>query len=588
MKSLVMPFEAAPDAIRRVSSPLPLYGARWVQRAVERLGFGAIGRGLRLRRFARAVGAGLERMGLPGDGVVWLDPEAYRELANAPPGEDERGGAIGSLLTGRCLLGSELIRIARSHGTGPQEALGSAEALVRAGAALRFAAVEVDELGAVCRRCGSRDGIYPEQCAHCGSPFCPRCSRCAAMGTAKGCEPLYAMEAPLLDPEAPQNEGCPGEGGRLDPRLVASLSEAQRRAFEALQAGVCVRFEAGGNPRAPGGCLVWAVTGAGKTEVAFGAADQVLQRGGRVLFATPRREIAAEVAARAERAFRGWPVRLLMGRSGAGSRAQAAGSGWSRPLGQELIVATTHQALRFFRAFALVILDEFDAFPYAGSDMLGMAVERAAHPGGFGVIMSATPGQAQVDRVRRRGWTVIYIPARYHGRPLPVPQIWVHGAMRRWEEAPDDPGRVPEFIRNWLHGRRPGTRVLVFCPTVERVEKVARALRASACHSRHPGRDRIVAEFAASRERVLVTTTLLERGVTFAGVDVLVLFADQDGVFDEAALVQMAGRCGRSPDRPEGRVLFAAATRSRAMRRAVESIAAMNERARAAGLLRLV
>lgn len=53
----------------------------------------------------------------------------------------------------------------------------------------------------------------------------------------------------------------------------------------------------------------------------------------------------------------------------------------------------------------------------------------------------------------------------------------------------------------------------------------------------------------------LVTTTILERGVTFAGLNVLVLGAD-DELFNSASLVQIAGRVGRSTQCPDGDVVF--------------------------------
>ena len=53
----------------------------------------------------------------------------------------------------------------------------------------------------------------------------------------------------------------------------------------------------------------------------------------------------------------------------------------------------------------------------------------------------------------------------------------------------------------------------------------------------------------------LVTTSILERGVTFPEIDVYVLGAD-DPVFSSSALVQIAGRAGRSQSRPTGRVVF--------------------------------
>ena len=86
----------------------------------------------------------------------------------------------------------------------------------------------------------------------------------------------------------------------------------------------------------------------------------------------------------------------------------------------------------------------------------------------------------------------------------------------------------------------------------------------------------------AMRERqlsFLVTTTILERGVTFPGIDVGVLGADEE-VFSTAALVQIAGRVGRSKERPGGAVTFWVQENSRHIEEAKQQIKSMNRRAR--------
>jgi competence protein ComFA len=87
--------------------------------------------------------------------------------------------------------------------------------------------------------------------------------------------------------------------------------------------------------------------------------------------------------------------------------------------------------------------------------------------------------------------------------------------------------------------------------------------------------------------RLLVTTTILERGVTVPKSDVFILDADSE-LFDEAALIQMAGRAGRSKDDPAGRVVFAAPQWTRSQSLAVRQIKAMNRIARKGGYLRSV
>jgi competence protein ComFA len=85
--------------------------------------------------------------------------------------------------------------------------------------------------------------------------------------------------------------------------------------------------------------------------------------------------------------------------------------------------------------------------------------------------------------------------------------------------------------------------------------------------------------------RLLVTTTILERGVTIPKSDVFILDADAP-IFDAAALVQMAGRSGRSADDPAGHVVFAAREKTRAQAEAVSQIKGMNTLARKKGYLR--
>ncbi|MEY8741167.1 helicase-related protein [Bacillales bacterium AN1005] len=55
--------------------------------------------------------------------------------------------------------------------------------------------------------------------------------------------------------------------------------------------------------------------------------------------------------------------------------------------------------------------------------------------------------------------------------------------------------------------------------------------------------------------KLLITTTILERGVTFPNIDVAVLGAE-DAVFTASALIQIAGRAGRSVKNPFGDVAF--------------------------------
>lgn len=75
----------------------------------------------------------------------------------------------------------------------------------------------------------------------------------------------------------------------------------------------------------------------------------------------------------------------------------------------------------------------------------------------------------------------------------------------------------------------------------------------------------------------LITTTILERGVTFPRIDVLIIGAD-DKTFSENALVQIAGRVGHSADRPIGLVQAYVQHINLKVRAAQKQIIMMNRR----------
>lgn len=83
---------------------------------------------------------------------------------------------------------------------------------------------------------------------------------------------------------------------------------------------------------------------------------------------------------------------------------------------------------------------------------------------------------------------------------------------------------------------------------------------------------------------MLVTTTILERGVTVANLQVAVLGAEE-AVFSESALVQIAGRVGRSGSAPKGDVFYFHYGKTEAMLRAKRHIQSMNKRAKKQGLI---
>ena len=62
-------------------------------------------------------------------------------------------------------------------------------------------------------------------------------------------------------------------------------------------------------------------------------------------------------------------------------------------------------------------------------------------------------------------------------------------------------------------------------------------------------------QFRLKKFFCLVTTTILERGITIDNLQVVVLFANHK-VFNYQTLIQIAGRVGRNTKHPKGEVIF--------------------------------
>ena len=283
--------------------------------------------------------------------------------------------------------------------------------------------------------------------------------------------------------------------------------------------------------------LIHAVCGAGKTELILESAAKMLGRGKKVCFAIPRRQVVLELSERLQACFPHAQVTAVCG-------------GHTEVTDGDLIVCTTHQLYRYYQAFDLLILDEPDAFPFRGNPVLHGIAETACR--GTKIYLTATPDETMRRRVKEGTLLELKLNKRPHGHPVPVPKIIT---------APS-PVLLYVLLR-WLKGRN--TPRMVFVPTIREAGLMTRFLGlflpCRCVTSKQENRDRIIAAFRKEKAGVLVATTVMERGVTVPGCDICVFHADH-GVFDEASLIQMAGRAGRTFEQPDGEVLFLQMKRS--------------------------
>lgn len=409
-----------------------------------------------------------------------------------------------------------------------------------------------------CLRCGNKKdsllGVIP--CLNCQSTHL-YCRNCIEMGRVMECERLYRWigKAPSW---LVHDNPCTWEGELTKPQQQASsrIVEAINKEGEEL--------------------LVWAVCGAGKTEMLFQGITTALKQGKRICLATPRADVVRELKPRFQQAFANVSVQALYG----GSQDRDATA--------QLILATTHQLLRFKKAFDVMIIDEIDAFPYHADPSLPFATSRAKKSTCTTIYLTATPRKNQQSLITRKKLPHIFVPIRYHGYPLPVPQMKMTLSLKKDLQKYQPPATFITWVNKRQNSRR---QLLIFVPSISLAEQITNSIRRilleekiieknnaiDFVHAEDPWREEKVQQFRNKELKIIITTTILERGVTFPSVDVAILDAGHD-VFDEAALVQIAGRAGRSADDPTGEVIFFHDGKTEAMIQAISSIKQMNQR----------
>ncbi|MFU2164278.1 DEAD/DEAH box helicase [Streptococcus pluranimalium] len=312
--------------------------------------------------------------------------------------------------------------------------------------------------------------------------------------------------------------------------------------------------------------LVHAVTGAGKTEMIYELVAKVIDNGGHVCLASPRIDVCLELFKRLERDF-SCPIDLLHGESKPYS-------------GAPLVIATTHQLLKFYKCFDLILVDEVDAFPYLDNKMLYHAVRTAKKDSGMMVFMTATSTD-ELDRQVKQGLlNRLTLSRRFHGNPLIEPKtIWLSQLEKKVKQ-----GLIPSTLRCYMAKQlRTDYPLLIFVPDiafgqqlkeilVRHFPQVAIGFVASTSLDRLEEVDR----FRTGQLRILISTTILERGVTFPKVDVFVLLAHHR-LYNSSSLTQISGRVGRSMERPTGDLFFFHEGLTRAIQKTKKDIRTMNQ-----------
>ncbi|HWL11993.1 MAG TPA: DEAD/DEAH box helicase [Ureibacillus sp.] len=291
--------------------------------------------------------------------------------------------------------------------------------------------------------------------------------------------------------------------------------------------------------------LVHAVCGAGKTEILFPAVRYALNRGLRVCIATPRTDVVLELFPRFQKVFPNTILHALYGSS-------PVQKGFP-----QLVLSTTHQLFRFENAFDVVIVDEADAFPYTFDQALQKAVLKVKKDQTPMVLVTATPSQQILAKMKKENWSYSFIPKRYHGHPLPVPRY-----ESLWSYDKDiQKGKIPRKLIEWAKAKLANKEpFLIFFPTIQLMQLTIPLFqqldeKILSVHAEDADRKEKVLQLRNEQVPGLLTTTILERGITIKNVQVAVVGAESK-IFTSSALIQISGRVGRNVEFPKGDIVF--------------------------------
>ena len=302
--------------------------------------------------------------------------------------------------------------------------------------------------------------------------------------------------------------------------------------------------------------LVYAVCGSGKTEICLSLIEHCITKGLKVGFAVPRRSVCYELFCRFRNIFRNNKVVSVYG-------------GHHRNIEGDIVCLTTHQLFRYPSYFDLLIMDEIDAFPFKDNDVLQNMFERSIK--GNYVLLTATPTDQLLKEFSKPGKDLLKLFVRFHHNPLPVPKVVLCNDFNIHY-------KLIKQLKTFLEENK---QVFIFVPTIDESIKLSRLLKlffrkGTYVNSKREDNEEIIEDFREKKYQYLVTTAVLERGITMKDLQVIVFHADSS-IYDDHALVQIAGRVGRKKDAPEGEVIFIAKSKTKHIERAISDIIAANQ-----------
>ena len=350
-----------------------------------------------------------------------------------------------------------------------------------------------------CKRCGNKDKNY----FYLGSRgyYCRKCIKFKRILLE---EELYPLEYEL---------SIGGGDYNFNFELTDKQKEASNKCKECLkQSDVLLR----------------AVCGAGKTEIMVESISSYLKENKKVCFAIARREVVIELAERFKNIF---PNNKVVGVYG----------GHHQNIIGDLIVCTTHQLFRYYQTFDLLILDEVDAYPLSGNQtLMNIALNSAK---GNIIFSSATVDDFLKEILSKRNYQELNLYTRPSNKALIIPKVRYNFTLFN-------------LLYLFFLLKKDDERYIIFVPTKSYCKYLymlyKKFISSTYVYSDLKDRDQNIKDFKEGKFRCIFATTVLERGITIPKINVIILDIYKN-IFNEANIIQMLGRVGRSINHPFGK-----------------------------------
>jgi len=280
-----------------------------------------------------------------------------------------------------------------------------------------------------------------------------------------------------------------------------------------------------------------AVCGSGKTEIIFRSIEKAIREGKRVGFAIPRREVTEEIYYRLKEVYPKINIALVYG-------------GHNEFLDGDIIVLTCHQCYRYKNKFGLLIIDEYDAFPLKGDDTLLSLCKKSCY--GKIIYLSATFTKEFLENKNKTS-----INRRYHKFDIPIPEYYIG----------DHLSIVFNLIKTIKHLK--GRTIFIYVPTIFQGLVMQFLLKMLLFQtilftSKSENKKELLDSIRNKKNKLIICTTILERGITVKDLDIIVFNCDHK-LFDAPTLIQIVGRVGRKINSTSGKALFMAKKISQSM-----------------------